>query len=274
LKPGGHLLAFGSSRTFHRLACGLEDGGFELRDTLMWLYGRGIVKSRRLPGGTGTLLKPAWEPILLARRRPEGSIKSNQQRYGTGALNIDACRIGERWPAGVLPSHDELCTADACESNCAVGELDQADVRPSRESASQSRPSRLFFCSKVSRAEREAGCEELPPAEMNLFPNAQRGGGTPGQTRNPHPTVKPVALMRWLVRLGCPTRGLVLDPFCGSGSTGIAACLEGRRFLGVEREPGYAAIARARIAHWATARTDPEDGDTDHPLVRRRRRRR
>lgn len=96
MKPGAHLLAFGSPRTFHRLASGLEDAGFQLRDTLMWVYGSGMAKSRRLPAGKATTLKPAWEPILLARKPPQGTIEHNIRRYRVGALNIDACRIDER----------------------------------------------------------------------------------------------------------------------------------------------------------------------------------
>lgn len=272
LKPGGHLLAFGSPRTFHRLASGLEDSGFELRDTLMWVYASGMAKSRRVRGGRGTTLKPAWEPIVLARRPPEGSVESNLRRYGTGALNIDACRIGERWPANVLADHHERCDEEKCAPGCAVAALDRADRRA--HAASPTPPSRLFFCSKVARAEREAGCEHLPAAELNLFPNKQRHGHAPAPTRNSHPTVKPIALMRWLVSLGCPSRGVVLDPFCGSGTTGIAARLEGRLFLGIEREPSYAAIARARIAHWTKAAEKPVDGRDACPLVRARGRRR
>lgn len=268
LKPGGHLIAFGSPRTFHRLACGLEDAGFELRDTLTWLYASGMPKSRRLPRGRGTALKPAWEPIVLARKRPEGGVESNMRRVRAGALNIDACRIGERWPANVLLGHDASCTAESCGADCAAVAIDRAD----RRGAAATSPSRLFFCSKVSRGERDAGCERLPAGELNLFPNAQRGGRAPAAARNPHPTVKPIALMRWLVRLVCPDAGLVLDPFCGSGSTGIAARLEDRLFLGIEREQSYVEVARARIAHWSEL-ADRKQEQASVPLaagVRRR----
>jgi site-specific DNA-methyltransferase (adenine-specific) len=272
LKPGGHLLAFGSPRTFHRLACGLEDAGFELRDTLMWVYASGMPKSRRLPRGRGTALKPAWEPILLARKPPEGAIERNVRRHRTGALNIDACRTHGRWPANVLLTHHERCTPRQCDPGCALTMIDNADVRGGAP-GTRTPPSRLFFSSKVSRAERDAGCDQLPARELNLFPNAQHGGPSPLAARNPHPTVKPLALMGWLVRLACPPGGLVLDPFCGSGSTGAAAALEDRRFLGVEREAAYVKIARARITHWAptvnrcAGREQPRD-----PLAPRARR--
>jgi len=101
------------------------------------------------------------------------------------------------------------------------------------------------------RSERDAGCERLPRRTLDLFPNAIAGGKKPAGARNPHPTVKPLELMRWLVRLLCPPGGVVLDPFCGSGTTGAAAAIEGRRFLGIELEPAYAEIAAARIAHHA-----------------------
>lgn len=265
LKPGGHLLAFGSPRTYHRLAAGLEDAGFEIRDMLMWGYASGMAKSRRLPGGQGTLLKPAWEPILLARKKPAGTIADNLREHGTGALNIDACRIAERWPANVLLSHHERCSDDRCVTGCAVALADRADRRDQPTAP----PSRLFFSAKVSRAERDAGCEALPARELNLFPNAQNGK-TPAAARNPHPTVKPIELMQWLIRLAAPARGVVLDPFCGSGTTGIAARLEGRLFYGIEQDPNYVAVARARIAHWTTSL--PEEAEaTGRPLALKRR---
>jgi DNA modification methylase len=259
LKPGGQLLAFGSPRTAHRLAAGLEDGGLELRDTLLWLYGTGMPKSRRLPGGQGTTLKPAYEPILLARRPPDESIQRTVERHGTGALNIDACRVQGRYPANVICSHAPDCRPDGCRAGCAVALIDTAAARGRSPSAVTSAASRLFYCPKVSRRERDAGCEHLPRRTLDLFPNAQDGGGGASPARNPHPTVKPLALMRWLVRLATPMGGLVLDPFCGSGTTGAAAALEDRRFLGLELDTAYAAIARARIAHWSGAGEQESD---------------
>jgi DNA modification methylase len=258
LKPGGQLLAFGSPRTAHRLAAGLEDAGLELRDTLLWLYGTGMPKSRRLAGGRGTTLKPAYEPILLARRPPDDSIARTLERHGTGALNIDACRVEGRYPANVVCSHEPGCRPDGCEADCAVALVDTAAARERAPSNATSPASRLFYCPKVSRRERDAGCEHLPRRTLDIFPNAQDGGAA-SPARNPHPTVKPLALMRWLVRLATPQDGLVLDPFCGSGTTGAATALEHRRFLGVELDPAYAAIARARIAHWSGQREQESD---------------
>lgn len=129
LKPGGQLLAFGSPRTAHRLAAGLEDAGLELRDTLLWLYGTGMPKSRRLPGGRGTALKPAYEPILLARRPPDGPIVQTIEDHGTGALNVDACRVEGRYPANVICSHAPGCGPDGCQDGCAVALVDTAAAR-------------------------------------------------------------------------------------------------------------------------------------------------
>lgn len=366
LKPGGHLLAFGGTRTYHRLAAGIEDAGFEIRDTISWMYGSGFPKSldvskaidkqagaerevlsegtpvkRMIPGadqnatgswikdngrefvptetapatpeaerwqGWGTALKPAHEPIVVARKPLAGTVSQTVLEHGTGALNIDKCRVatqddlnggtysgdarsandgrtmdggpfrnglGEyeqpsgRWPANVVLSHTEGCVqvgvrkvkgnppprfdADAagraafglenkqpleygtetvgdwrCVPDCPVRLLD--------EQTGENQVSRFFYCSKAGREERSVGLE-----------NGQRSS---------HPTVKPVELMRWLVRLVTPpttpegTPGRVLDPFAGSGTTGIAAVLEGFDFIGVEREDEYADIAEARIRWW------------------------
>jgi site-specific DNA-methyltransferase (adenine-specific) len=249
LKPGGHLLAFGSPRTAHRLAVGLEDAGLELRDTLCWLFGTGLPASHRLPGGRGTSLKPAYEPIVLCRRALEGTTAETIERHGTGALEVDRCRVERRHPANVLVGHGLGCTPDSCEPDCAVALLDGGTSHG--RSVARSRPSRFFYCAKVSRREREAGCGDLPAVPFDLFPNAPNKPPRTPPTRNPHPTVKPLELMRWLVRLVTPPGGLVLDPFCGSGSTGAAAALERRSFLGIELSPEYLRIAAARISHWS-----------------------
>ena len=245
LKPGGYMVALGAPRTFHRLTAGVEDAGFEIRDVLMWVYAQGLPKSRRLPGGLGTSLKPAYEPILLARSPFTGTTARNLDEWGTGALNIDAARITGSdspagfWPANLALSHAQTCTDATCIPECPLPLLDRS--RP------HNRPSRLFFCAKTSRREREAGCEQLPARAVRLY----NGHHHPLRVvANLHPTVKPIDLMRWLVRLVTPPGGLVLDPFTGSGTTGAAAVLEDRLFLGVEREAKYVDIACARIAHW------------------------
>ena len=246
MKPGAHLAAFGSPRTFHRLVAGVEDAGLEVRDQLLWVFAQGMPKSGLLDGGLGSTLKPAFEPILLARRPLTGALAENLGRHKTGALNIDAARIPRAdsetgyWPATITASHATECTSEDCNPACPVALLDDT---------SEGKPlSRLFYCAKASRQEREAGCESLPPRPVQIY----TGKHHPRRlVRNVHPTVKPLDLMRWLVRLVTPAGGLVLDAFAGSGSTGGAAVLEHRRFLGIEREGDYVDIACARITHWA-----------------------
>jgi DNA modification methylase len=246
LKPGGHMLAFGAPRTFHRLVGGAENAGLEVRDQLLWLHGQGLPKSRRLPGGLGTALKPAYEPILLARAPLQGTTPLNLESFGTGALNIDATRItgapGESafWPAHVALSHAPGCGGRTCAEDCPTQLLGRT--------ATGAQVSRLFYCAKATRSEREAGCAQLPLRSVRLYTGKAH---PPKQRRNLHPTVKPIELMRWLVKLVTPPGGVVLDPFCGSASTGAAAVLENRRFLGIEREPAYVDVATARLTHWA-----------------------
>jgi DNA modification methylase len=239
LKPGGHLLAFGAPRKFHRLTVGIEDGGFEIRDLLLWLHAQGTPKSHKLPGGLSSQLKPAYEPILLARKPLAATTQRNVEVWSTGALNIEAAHSGDYWPAPLALSHASTCTRGRCRDDCPATLIDR--MRPDL------RPSRLFFSAKASKAEREAGCDELPIRNDLLYSHP-----SPRLRRNIHPTIKPLALMRWLVRLTVPEGGLVLDPFAGSGTTGVAALLEGRRFLGIEREGEYVDIACARLVHWAS----------------------
>jgi DNA modification methylase len=362
LKPGGHLLAFGGTRTCHRLACAIEDAGFEIRDEvdlwydadeqfanffdslkpeqqdglrrvsgsphLSWLYGSGFPKSldvskaidraagaeREVIGqrrggpaltiggdnkrpwherqadrggeyditaletddarqwrGWGTALKPAHEPIVVARKPlSESTVAANVLAHGTGALNVDACRIegpkgdgvwsslnatanptfnnsptkhefrseqhpGGRWPANVILDEEAAVALDLQTGTLKSGAMRKpyeytntghslgapsGHTRQIHE-ANEGGASRFFYTAKASRSERGEG--------------------------NTHPTVKPVSLMRWLVRLVTPPGGLVLDPFCGSGTTGVAAVREGFSFTGVERDAEYVEIARRRI---------------------------
>jgi site-specific DNA-methyltransferase (adenine-specific) len=272
-KPGAHLLAFGGTRTFHRLACAIEDAGWEIRDTVMWVYGSGFPKSHNLTGdwqGWGTALKPAWEPILVARKSLNGTVAENVQRYGTGALNIDGCRVaGEPWKAHRatgLASVKFFTDGDAKEidkephdagrwpANLIHDGSDEVlELFPVTKPDSGS-AARFFYCAKASRSEREAGCEGLEERATREYRtgnvHSQHGGRVPDKVAaNSHPTVKPLALMRWLCRLVTPPGGLILDPFTGSGSTGVAATIEGFRFLGIEQEADYIQIAEARIRH-------------------------
>jgi DNA modification methylase len=244
VKPGAHLLAFGSPRTVHRLAAAIEDAGFEIRDMLCWLFGTGMATGRRLPDGRRTKLRSAFEPILLARRPLDGTAERNVERHGTGALEVESCRTRGRYPANVLLGDEAECAAGGCV-------CEALDVQARRGRRPGTMPaSHFFYCPKANRRERDAGCEHLPSRHLDLFPNASRK--TRRRTvRNSHPTVKPIELMRWLVRLGSPPGGLVLDPCCGSGTTGAAAAIEGRRFLGIEQSTVFSEIASARIGHWA-----------------------
>lgn len=270
LKPGAHLLAFGGTRTFHRLTCAIEDAGFEIRDCLQWLYGQGFPKSHNGPWG-GTALKPAWEPIILARKPLGGTVASNHAAFGAGGLNIDACRIATdwsdrseawkrsghsakpdaekiaappgtginchpagRWPANVLLDSDAARMLDEHSGELASGfmaagtkrnglgyEGAAGDTVRSSTIADRGGASRFFYCGKATRVERGDG--------------------------NDHPTVKPVELMRYLVRLITPIGGTVLDQYMGSGSTGVAAVAEGRSFVGIDLDPSHVETARRRI---------------------------
>lgn len=340
LKPGGHLLSFGGTRTWHRMACAIEDVGFELRDSIAWLYGQGFPKSmdvskaidkaagatrevvsegapvkRMIPGadqnktgswikdngrefiptetapatedaarweGWGTALKPAFEPIVVARKPFKGTVAANVLAHGTGALNIDACRIETdddlnggayaevgnrsesasmhggtgmnvpgktvgkkfeqptgRWPANVVLDEDTAAELDeqvgvlksganptrrgSDKSRDTYGEFTgQTECTPAR-GADAGGPSRFFYVAKASAKER------------------------PKVDGVAHPTVKPLALMQWLLRLVTPPDGLVLDPFAGSGTTIEAALREGFGVVGIEREETYLPLIDARI---------------------------
>lgn len=309
LKPGGHLLAFGGSRTYHRLVCAIEDAGFEIRDQIMWLYGSGFPKSKNLDGdwqGWGTALKPAHEPICVARKPLDGTVAANVLKWGTGAINVDGCRVGTestvtvrngnsgahgrygkdnrvftrenppgRWPANVI--HDgsdevlvgfpeapgQIATAktDGSWSDNAIYGAMKNVCRSSPQPRSETTKSaaRFFYCAKASRKDRDEGLENITPTRVRTLEDngstLKTGSGNERTTAraNTHPTVKPTDLMRHLCRLVTTPGGLVLDPFCGSGSTGKAAVLEGFRFLGIELSEEYAEIARARIAAVAKA---------------------
>ena len=367
LKPGGHLLAFGGSRTYHRMACAVEDAGFEIRDQIMWLYGSGFPKSldvgkaidqaagaRRDPithevvveadlfraeqrgevvakhgapaksiysqcetempqdvpltapateaarqwQGWGTALKPAHEPIVVARKPLIGTVAANVLKHGTGALNVDGCRIegaqprceatgenaesgmfgmgsrrpvGEgagRWPANVILDEDAGAMLDAQSGVRPVGQRRRHKDAPAgmfcggqvgAEGYNDTGgASRFFYCPKANRKEREAGLTDMRaqiinpacPPESKGAQSPRAGAGRAGARHNHHPTVKPVALMRYLVRLVTPPGGTVLDPFLGSGTTLMAAAFEGFDAIGIEREAEYVEIAKARVA-WA-----------------------
>jgi DNA modification methylase len=382
LKPGGHLLAFGGTRTYHRMACAIEDAGFEIRDSIHWVYGSGFPKSldiskaldkaagaerevigthRRDCGsksdhafercreieyditaptteaakqwaGWGSALKPAHEPVVLARKPLDGcTIAENVLRWGCGGLNIDACRIGTeertysgsgaqpnklnnhskgdtgiglmdgsgkdlkftvngRFPSNLI--HDaspevlaEFAKAGERTTGDRSGHRNQPKTKNSygvfalrNEAPSKGdtgSAARFFmaceftpadyapivYYAKASRAEREEGLDGMPASDKR----SQYGDGLNSATKirtekqsidgvdrgiihNGHPTVKPLALMRYLCKLITPPGGLILDPFGGSGTTGMAAIKEGFHYILIEKEPEYCEIARKRIA--------------------------
>ena len=282
LKPGAHCAIFGHSRTHHRVMVAMEDAGFEIRDTMMWLYGSGFPKSHnigkaidKLEGnkrevvgnnpnhretdalyklgfqggkgsgiitkgnskweGWGTALKPAYEPIIIARKPIEKklTVAKNVLKWGVGGINIEGCRVGtEQMPA--ITTKTET-TAIGWEKKgyttpAATGRF-PANVMIDEESGKmldeQSKEaSRFFYCPKVSKKERNVA------------------------GKNNHPTVKPIALMGYLIRLITPPGEICFDPFMGSGTTGMAAVLEERDFIGIEMNEDYLEIAKARI-EWA-----------------------
>ena len=334
LKPGGHLLAFSGSRTYHRMTCAIEDAGFEVRDQIMWVYGSGFPKSLNVskaidkaagaerevvgfsahkPGisggrtsgedmadfgkaaehvvitapatalakqwdGWGTALKPAHEPICVARKPlAKGfTVADNVVEFGTGAINVDGCRVWTetitqhgrnegfsgsmsgknyaqesgtnrhtgRWPANLIHDGSPEVTEgfpqtgggkfsfhgsrNISGASRSFGIFDQSEKNAPDNYGDSGSASRFFYCAKAGKKDRDEGL-------------AARA--------NNHPTVKPTALMAYLVRLVTPPGGTVLDPFTGSGSTGKAAIREGFSFLGVELTPEYIPIATARIQH-------------------------
>lgn len=354
LKPGGHLLAFGGSRTYHRLACAIEDAGFEIRDQIQWIYGSGFPKSldvskaidtttgverlamlvptkdgnaatrstaatdmqsgfrdvskpqtesARQWQGWGTALKPAHEPLVLARKPLIGTVAENVLQHGTGGLNVDGCRIetsradqeyiseriggfnqtrsiggngkyqgGEimdrtaydaakgRWPANVIHDGSDEVLAGFPYSVCGTNVVNGTENCPAgtvMPSYGDEGSARFFYCAKASQAERNAGLSDLPQRSAGEVTdrkdgsdglNSPRAGaGRTGGSRNHHPTVKPLALMLYLVKLITPPGGIVLDPFLGSGSTLLAAKQLGHKNIGIEQAEEYCAIAQQRL---------------------------
>ena len=317
-KPGAYLVAFGGTRTFHRLTCAIEDAGWEVRDCLGWLYGSGFPKSldvskaidkeagaeREVVGmgaadceylrrgepcrghgdagksqsgatihvpatapatdaakqwdGWGTALKPAWEPVILARKPLCGTVARNVQQYGTGALNIDGCRIAtddkyviNTFDDGAKPFGDAV--GEAYSSRVETqGRWPANIVHDGSDEvlAVLGEQARFFYTAKASKAERDDGLFD--------FPEVRRTDGRDTEAENPrlrtqarrnfHPTVKPLDLMRWLVRLVTPPDGIVLDPFMGSGTTLKAARAEGHKSIGIDLEPEHCEIAWGRLS--------------------------
>jgi len=315
LKPGGHLLVSNSSRMYHRMACAIEDAGFEIRDMISWNYGSGFPKSlnihkkdNRCPEGWGTALKPAHEPIVVARKPlSEKTVAQNVLKWGTGGINIDGCRVGTTESDKYDLEKREVSRGSGIETNINFtgrdldlkhgvqntgrfpanfihdGSKEVVEKFPETKSgarkgknninslgervygkygytggkceSSEGSASRFFYCAKASKSERNAGCDGMEEKQIkhglhstSYIGEKEYKTNTVG--KNNHPTVKPVSLMRYLCKLITPVGGTVLDPFTGSGTTGIGAKLEGFKFIGIEREEDYCRIAEARIKAW------------------------
>jgi site-specific DNA-methyltransferase (adenine-specific) len=356
LKPGGHLLAFGGTRTYHRLAVAIEDAGFEIRDSMMWLYGSGFPKShdvskaidkaagakREIVGkkmgatpntglyeagfgvnegryigvtapatdsakqwhGWGTALKPAHEPIVVARKPLIGTVAENVLEWGVGAMNIDGCRIGYasdadkdkalagdafkrkdtndkgwsrpwmqdaervaqlnveakqraqtgRWPANVVLSHTIFCD-DICADGCPVAELDrQSGINKSTAGGKSGSNAYPRSWTEDNKDRFRAGHTDTGGASRFFYVAKASKKERPNVAGVAHPTVKPLALMQWLVRLVTPAGGTVLEPFAGSGTTVEAALLEGCNVLAIEKTEDYLPLINARIERVANAR--------------------
>jgi site-specific DNA-methyltransferase (adenine-specific) len=362
LKPGGHLLSFGGTRTYHRVAVAIEDAGFEIRDNIAWLYGSGFPKSldvskaidksagakREVVGtkmaspkgiknaeertdtaagayggvpkeiditapatdeakqweGWGTALKPAHEPIIVARKPLIGTVAHNVLTHGTGALNIDGSRIGTevrttkgmsslgvmhdddwqpkdvsstatgRWPANIILDEHTAGLLDEQSGQVKGGTWNNTagarhfnndgkptDYETKGSDKSIGGASRFFYVAKASKRDRNEGLEGLQQSQtsgggggigdyLNDVNSASgKFGSEKAPAKNFHPTVKPTALMEYLVKLVTPPNGTVLDPFTGSGSTGKAAILNGFSFIGIELTEDYLPIIDARLKH-------------------------
>jgi len=329
LKPGGHLLAFAGTRTQHRMACRIEDAGFEIRDMIAWVYGSGFPKSLdvskaidkaagalqheaknfRADGGSGTAsyrptinphaytppapatpeaqqwsgwgtaLKPALEPITMARKPLAGTVAANVQEHGTGALNVDGCRVvagdgytenavtqgintartsydprqvrrtfepsaSGRWPANLIHDGSDEVVGLFPQTAGAIGMKGKTGH------------SNSIYSNFPHQEERSPGIADSGSAARFFYTaKASKDDRDDGNT---HPTVKPTDLMRYLCRIVTPPGGVVLDPFMGSGSTGKAAMLEGFGFIGIEREAAYHAIAEQRISRAGAAGHQPD----------------
>jgi site-specific DNA-methyltransferase (adenine-specific) len=322
LKPGGHLLSFSHSRTYHRQAVAVEDAGFEIRDQIMWVYGSGFPKSynigkavdklqgneREVVGdnpynkirgkgsiedafesmqgqsvitkgnsdweGWGTALKPAHEPIVMARKPiSEKTVGNNVLEWGTGGINIDGCRIGveptdrnhRHNPSMGNKGKNSIFGVGGHSGNLQVegrfpaniifdeeaGKLldEQSGISKQSGKLYEGKDSKASFGQIKSSAVNTNYGDSGGASRFFYCPKASKKDRNEGNTTNQHPTVKPTDLCAYLIRLVTPKGGVVLDPFMGSGSTGKAAVREGMDFIGIERESEYFEIAEARIEY-------------------------
>ncbi|HHW90720.1 MAG TPA: site-specific DNA-methyltransferase [Clostridiales bacterium] len=324
LKPGGHLLAFGGTRTYHRMACAIEDAGFEIRDQIQWLYGSGFPKSHDISkaidkklgaerevisrkkklqsygyegnnvyggdvdrggiqeitapstneakqwDGWGTALKPANEPIVLARKPiSEKTIAENVLKWGTGGLNIDGCRIGteeiktygKRKGEGVSLEWSKYTSPEGYEGGIHQGRFPANVILDEEAGKMLDEQSGILKSGGGNKANKKPPARKsqvIPTKDTGEIWEQNSGGASRffycakaskkerGEGNN-HPTVKPVSLIKYLVTLVTPPDGVCLDPFMGSGTTAVACIKINRNFIGFELDPAYCAIAEERI---------------------------
>ena len=326
LKPGGHLLAFSGTRTYHRMASAIEDAGFEVRDMIEWVYGSGFPKSlnigkavdklqgnerkivgeKRTPDGKtwserrpngditgyvgngenkkentqgietkgtsewegwGTALKPAHEPICMARKPlSEKTVAENCLKWGTGGINIDESRVGTeqtitrgRSSGGTYDiglNNPEFTQTNTGRFPANLLHDNSEEVRECFPNESERFFKSIIYQAKASKSERNRGCEGLEEKANIYMARANGTGGIqPGMERfatlpkaNNHPTVKPIALMEYLIKMVTKPGGIVLDPFAGSGTTLVAAKKNGYNYIGIELTEDYIPIIKARLS--------------------------
>lgn len=308
LKPGGYILAFGASRNFHRMAVAIEDAGFEIRDTVMWLYGTGFPKSHNIekainkidgvefdkeeasgvgfmgpdgPGGYnvtkhhlkqkgesserathykgwGTALKPAYEPIIMGRKSlSEKSIAENVLLHGTGGINIDGCRIGVEERTYDLKGGENLnkiARPNGNDTDEAKG-IGSYGVGAKQISIGNKTVVGRFPANVVHDGSDEV-MNAFPGSESRFFYSAK--ANKKDRAGSGHPTIKPIDLMRYLVRLVTPKDGIVLDMFAGSGTTGEAAFMEGFNSILIEREEEYQKDIAKRMGQIKATKEKPK----------------
>lgn len=250
MKPGAHMCAFGGTRTFHRMVTAIEDAGFDIRDTLVWIYGQGFPKSKNQGDGRGTALKPANELIVLARKPLIGSVASNIAKYGTGSINIDICRVPitdfssiEKHKTPSRSSHVPFTDYDPKEKKWAT--KDHHALSPRYHKDGRWPTNVVRDDSDIVKAALDSFSETCFSFFYSAKANKQDRWGSK------HPTVKPINLIAYLVRLITPTNGTVLDLFAGSGTTGVACLGDGQNAILIELEAEYVADIQERIEYYS-----------------------
>jgi len=225
LKPGAFCLSFCSPHLYHRLACSIEDATFDIKDQIMWMITTKMPLKNRL--------KQVHEPIAVAQKSLEGTLKANFEKWGVGLIDTQNTRVpwdGKPPTGWVKGGHQRRTFGKDGKTTGTQKEFGKEDANPKGRYPSNiigttlPEHQKYFYAPRVTRKER-------------------------GEYNN-HPTPKPVALMQYLIKIYTPEGGTVLDPFCGSGSTGIAAMLEERNFLGVDLDSDYINIAQRRVEDW------------------------